>query len=484
MDNFFKSALLLLLLFAESATATSTYWVDGALGTFHSSPQSACQSFMDSKNPQPGLPTKINLQQVNPSFFSCNIELWNSGMRLVDSTNITISTCPQGTIFQSGACVSEIPTCPSGSSYDFDSESCKYPQDDACGSIGASWNPTQSACQCNDPLKLLVTAGGVSRCIEGRDDSCTKDSPDFKGFASFGPGAGRPICDGRASCPNGGTPGYIGSGDSLTAICYNNDTPDPDCDGTKGLLNGKTVCIPKPGKDPDFPDCSGVVGTFNGVKQCISKPTDHPDCKPGETAGYVGKGSEMNFTCIPSDYKPDTCPPGQYITNTATGGFGCATANGQSKDDKDAGKTPGKVTANSTTEKKDADGKKIGTKETESGFDFGPLLTNTPNSDYKKEMDDFGKSALDGLKTDELLDSFSGESGAFTERSSLNELSSFVKTHTIGNSASCGGSLPFFGMVITCEKFATYNRIIGWMIFIYTMISIYNTIMRKSESGV
>ena len=28
------------------------------------------------------------------------------------------------------------------------------------------------------------------------------------------------------------------------------------------------------------------------------------------------------------------------------------------------------------------------------------------------------------------------------------------------------------------------RRIIGWMIFIYTLIHIYNVIMRKSESGV
>lgn len=476
---------------------TITYWSPG-YGARSSTPYSACISVYPA--------TQCATKNGNFCGTSPGPDDFNANCKKGDGTYFgdvykAVLDCPYGSTglycntscnapntMINGKCTAPppVPTCPPGASYDFDSESCKYPQDDACGSIGASWNPAASSCQCDKPTDLLVTAAGVSRCMAARDDSCTKDSPDFKGYASSGTGAGKAICDGRASCPGGGTPGYVGSGDTLTAVCINPDNTDPDstCDGTKGLLNGVEVCVPKPGKDPDFPDCSGVVGVVNGVKQCIHKPTDHPDCKPGETAGYVGSGSEMNFTCISSDYKPDTCPPGQYITNAATGGFGCATANGQSQDDKDSGKVPGTATGTGTTTNKDAEGNVIGTEETELELDFTDLLADTPSTDFKKELDNFGQQELDGINTDDLVDSFSGADGAFTERSSLNQLSSFVKTHTIGNSATCSGTLPFFGMTISCEKFSTYNRIIGWMIFIYTLISIYNTIMRKSESGV
>lgn len=377
------------------------------------------------------------------------------------------------------------PVCPEGAFWDFDSQSCKYPQDDACDSIGASWDPAASACQCDSPTAALVTAAGVTRCMQLRDDSCTKDSPDFKGYATYGDSAGQAVCDGRASCPDGGTPGYVGSGDTMSAVCYSN-TPagSENCDGQAGLQDGVEVCIPNPGDDPDFPDCDGVVGTFNGVKRCIDKPGGHAGCSAGETPGYVGAGDNAQFTCIPSDYKPETCPPGQYVTNAATGGFGCATTGGQSKDDVAAGKTPGTGSGTSQTTVKDAVGNVVGTEESELQIDLTGLTEDTPANNYKTEMDEFSDSELDSIDTDSIVSSFSGADGAFTQRNSLTNLSSFVVTHTIGNSTNCNGSLPFFGMTISCEKFATYNRIVGWMIFIYTLINIYNVIMRKSESGV
>lgn len=402
----------------------------------------------------------------------------------VYSNSTGVCNCPSGTVVQGGSCVVPTPTCPNGATWDpfATPPRCTYPQDDACGAIGAHWDPAASACQCDSPTSALVTAAGVTRCMALRDDSCSKDSPDFKGYENV---SGKAICDGRGRCPDGGIAGYVGQGDNISAICYSDPNKDsPDCDGTLGVMNGQKVCVPAPGKDPDFPDCSGVVGKFNGVKQCIHKPTDHPGCKKGETAGYVGVGANQQFTCVPSDYKPETCPPGQYVINQATGGFGCAKADGQSKPDKDAGKQPGKTSGTATTDKKDADGNPAGTEETELELDFSQLLQDTPNTDFKKELDAFSDSTLESVDTDSLVKEFAGSDGAFTERNSLNNLGSFLKSHTIGNSTNCSGTLPFFGRVITCDKFATYNRIIGWIIFIYTLIHIYNVIMRKSEPGV
>lgn len=394
------------------------------------------------------------------------------------------ASCDAPNTMVNGQCIAP-PQCPEGSFWDFDSSSCKYPQDDACDSIGASWDPAASACQCDSPTAALVTAAGVTRCMQLRDDSCTKDSPDFKGYATYGDSAGQAVCDGRASCPDGGTPGYVGSGDTMSAVCYSN-TPEgsENCDGQAGLQDGVEVCIPNPGDDPDFPDCEGVVGTFNGVKRCIDKPGGHAGCSAGETPGYVGAGDNATFTCIPSDYKPETCPPGQYVTNAATGGFGCATTGGQSKDDVAAGKTPGTGSGTSQTTQKDAAGNVVGTEESEFQIDLTQLTEDTPANNYKDEMDEFSDTTLEGIDTDSIVSSFSGSDGAFTDRSSLNTLSSFVVTHTIGNTTSCNGSLPFFGYTISCEKFATYNRIFGWIIFILTLINIYNIIMSKSESGV
>ncbi|WP_405121051.1 hypothetical protein [Pseudomonas leptonychotis] len=496
---------LLFIVFSHPTYAADYQWLPSTGGVSVSSPSSHCSSFFFSDKYR-----NIHLVRVSDTRLDCHAEtklcagwdmpactggsniVWspiNTGIHYIRSGD----QCSAGTIYNPSNGECEIPSCPVGATWDpfSDPPRCTFPQDDACGSIGAHWDSSSTSCKCDSQADALVTAAGVTRCMKLRDDSCTKDSPDFKGYASRGDSAGQAICDGRASCPDGGIPGYFGAGDTMTAICYNND-PDPnsECDGQPGLQDGVEVCIPKPGKDPDFPDCSGVVGTLNGVKQCIHKPTDHPGCKKGETAGYVGAGANPQFTCVPSDYKPETCPPGQYITNAATGGFGCAKADGQQKPGEDgkvpdkATGTPGKSTATATTTKKDAAGNDAGTEETQMVLDFTDLLADAPSTDFKEELDAFGDSELDGIDTDSIVDSFGGADGAFTERDSLTELGTFIKTHTIGSSTSCGGSLPFFGYEISCEKFSTYNRIVGWMIFIYTLISIYNVIMRKSDSGV
>lgn len=397
-----------------------------------------------------------------------------------------VALCSSGTFNpESGMC--EVPGCPPGQYLDFDTNQCKWPQDDVCSTIGASWNNTSGSCQCPTG-KLLVTAGGISRCMSSADDSCTKESPDFKGY---GP-TGQPVCDGSARCPNGGQPGYVGSGDQMSFVCIppvGEGEGDDDCNGQRGVIDGVSVCIPKPGKDPDFPDCRGVVGTVGGQKVCIEPADNDSRCKPGEISGYVGTGDEMRHICIPKDYGPETCPPGQYIINMESGGFGCATASGDNPGEEPtknaAGKTPGKVTGNSTTEKKDGEGNT--TESSTSAFDFQieGLFHDAPENNFKGEMDEFGTAALDStIDVDGVVSEFGGSDGAFTQRNSLDNASAFIKTHTVGNSANCSGALNFLGYNVSCDKFTMYNRIIGWMIFVLTAINIYNTLMRKSDSGV
>ena len=500
--RFIRQFLAVLFLIASTTTpvlaSTLVYWTsDNRSGQRYADALAACKAshgfphsyFYGATAPYTILPCYGSNQESGNGVFITNVRqvtITCPNGHAGTSCNTTTPTCPYGVFDPVANSCPPDPSenCPPGSTWDPFAEPprCTYPQDDACGAIGAHWDPAASACQCDSPTSALVTAAGVTRCMALRDDSCSKDSPDFKGYENV---SGKAICDGRGRCPDGGIAGYVGQGDNMSAICYSDPNKDsPDCDGTLGVMNGQKVCVPAPGKDPDFPDCSGVVGKINGVKQCIHKPTDHPGCKKGETAGYVGVGANQQFTCVPSDYKPDTCPPGQYVINQATGGFGCAKADGQSKPDKDAGKQPGKTSGTATTDKKDADGNPAGTEETELELDFSQLLQDTPNTDFKKELDAFSDSTLESVDTDSLVKEFAGSDGAFTERNSLNNLGSFLKSHTIGNSTNCSGTLPFFGRVITCDKFATYNRIIGWMIFIYTLIHIYNVIMRKSESGV
>lgn len=488
-SRFIRQILAVLLLTAVTSTpvfaSTISYWF-GKNSTRHASGNDACKSWASTAIFISETTTVGRCEYPYNGGFIAQVNKASQSCQYGDNGSFQCNvSCDPPKSMVSGQCVVPVtPTCPPGSTWDPFSTPprCTYPQDDACGSIGAHWDPSASACQCDSPTSALVTAAGVTRCMALRDDSCSKDSPDFKGYENV---SGKAICDGRGRCPDGGIAGYVGQGDNMSAICYSDPNKDsPDCDGTLGVMNGQKVCVPAPGKDPDFPDCSGVVGKINGVKQCIHKPTDHPGCKKGETAGYVGVGANQQFTCVPSDYKPDTCPPGQYVINQSTGGFGCAKADGQSKPDKDAGKQPGKTSGTAITDKKDADGNPAGSEETELELDFSQLLQDTPNTDFKKELDAFSDSTLESVDTDSLVKEFAGSDGAFTERNSLNNLGSFLKSHTIGNSTNCSGTLPFFGRVITCDKFATYNRIIGWMIFIYTLIHIYNVIMRKSEPGV
>jgi len=324
--------------------------------------------------------------------------------------------------------------------------------------------------------------------MAGGDDSCSKSSPDFKGY---GP-SGNPVCDASARCPNGGTPGRVGQGDQETIVCIppvGEGEGDSDCNGTSGIKDGVRVCIPKPGTDPDLPDCKGVVGKVGSQKVCIEPATNDSRCKPGETAGYTGVGADMKFICIPKGYGPETCPPGQYVINKDTEGFGCVTASGDNPSNDPtknaAGKTPGKVTGNATSEKKDANGNTIETTDSTLNLQIDGLFHDAPDNNYKSEIDAFGGEALDSaVDIDTVLAGFGGADGAFTQRSSLDNASSFIKTHTVGNSASCSGSLPFLGYEISCAKFENMNRILGWLLFVTTIIWIYNTLMRKSESGV
>lgn len=400
--------------------------------------------------------------------------------------NSQLPACPYGT-FDPVLNSCPIPpwdNCPAGSSWDYFAEPprCTFPQDDACGSIGAAWNPAASSCQCPSG-SLLVSAAGVSRCMPSGDDSCSSSSPDFKGY---GP-SGQPVCTGSGRCP-GGTPGYIGDGDQLTFVCVPPvDDNDSSCNGTRGLFNGVSVCIPKPGTDPDLPGCKGVVGTVGNDKVCIEPANNDSRCKPGETAGYVGSGSNMTFTCVPKNYGPQTCPPGQYVINMATQGFGCAKASNDPPSGNSvgsSGKPAGVVTGSSTSTTKDGDGNVKETTTADINLKIDGLFHDAPNDNYQSELEAFGKDALDGIDVTAITSEFSGRDGAFTDRNSLDAVSSFVKSHTIGNSANCSGTFPFLGYTVSCAKFAKYNQVIGWFIAILTVISIYNTLMRKSESGV
>lgn len=397
---------------------------------------------------------------------------------LNQSTNQCELNCTGGLVPNGQTWTCETPSCPTGAYFDFDTQGCAYPQDDPCSAIGATWSPEQSSCVCGGG-KTPIKAGGVMTCSEiPTQDPCNKDSADFAGYQGT-----TPMCFGKARCPDGGQPGYVGQGDTAQFVCYPAPKDDPNCNGSVGVVNGEKVCVPPPGKDPDFPDCKGVVGTFNGTKQCIEDATNDSRCAAGETAGYTGTGSEMKFVCVPSNYKPETCPAGQYTWNTATGGFGCVTLSNQ--DPADAGKTSGGGSSSSTTTVKDAAGNTTGTEETESEFKIEGLFHDAPNNDFKEKLEQYGQSELSkGVKTDELLREFDGQDGAFTERNKLDDLSVFVKTHTIGNVSGCSGTLPFFGYSISCDKFQTYSRILGWFIFVLTLINIYQLVMAKSESGV
>lgn len=401
-------------------------------------------------------------------------------------TNSCVLECQSPLVPNAETSMCEAPpnNCQPGQFMDFDTMQCKWPQDDTCSVIGASWNNNSQACQCGAG-KLLVTAGGVSRCMDGGDNSCSSNSPDFKGY---GP-TGQPVCDASARCLNGGQPGYVGSGDQMSVVCI----PPPgdgngSCNGVQGVMNGVSVCIPNPGDDPDLPNCNGVVGTVGNEKVCIEPADNNSRCKPGETAGYVGVGAEMKFVCVPKGYGPQTCPPGQYIINMEAGGFGCVTASNDppsgTPGNTAGGKTPGKITGNSTTTTKDGNGNATGSSESDLNLNIEGLFHDAPENNFTEEMNAFGSSALDSaVDVDSITSKFGGRDGAFTSRSSLDNASSFVKAHTIGNAASCSGTMPFLGYEISCSKFENMNRVLGWLVFVTTLVWIYNTLMSKRSEG-
>lgn len=244
----------------------------------------------------------------------------------------------------------------------------------------------------------------------------------------------------------------------------------------------KAVCVG--GTDPNCP--GGQGGNFNGEHVCVYDPDeDDPRCAPGETAGYVGPGDNPRFVCVPKNYLPETCPPGQYAWNTGTGGFACVTSSDKPPATDESGnpKAPGTVTGTiGGTTGGTGEGGETGEQKIE--LDFSTLIEEAPKDNYFKDMQEFSESALEFVDPDELAAEFSGPNGAFTQRSSLDNASNFIKQHTIGNSTTCSGAMPFFGYTVSCEKLANMNRILGWILFVYTAIGIYQVIMRPSASGV
>ena len=220
------------------------------------------------------------------------------------------------------------PLCPEGQYWDFETESCKWPEDDNCPT-GSNWSPSLKDCVC-DGDGVLSNAQGFRICMPPADDECTPDSPDFKGYYN----GYRPFCSGESRCPPGTTYGVVGKGDFIEHVCVPNKPPeDPDCPGgTIGNMGGKDVCVPPFNKeDPDCP--TGFSGMVNGKKVCQPDPDSPPEdngCKPGETPGYVGRGDEMKKVCVPEGYKPDTCKSGTYPINNGNGGFACVPVSGGS----------------------------------------------------------------------------------------------------------------------------------------------------------
>ena len=218
------------------------------------------------------------------------------------------------------------PLCPEGQYWDFETESCKWPEDDQCPT-GSNWSPSLKDCVC-DGDGVLSNAQGFRICMPPAADECTPDSPDFKGYYN----GYRPFCSGEARCPPGTTYGAVGKGDHLEHVCVPNQPPeDPECPGgSVGNMGGERVCVPKFNQeDPDCP--TGFSGTVNGKKVCQPDPDAPPedsDCKPGETPGYVGKGSELKKVCVPEGYGPPTCKAGTYPVNNGNDGFACVPVSG------------------------------------------------------------------------------------------------------------------------------------------------------------
>lgn len=414
------------------------------------------------------------------------------GESIRDSDGMCVLTCPAGSSPNQDTMVCNS-LCPTGKFWDFDSESCKFPEDENCPT-GSNWNPDSHDCVC-DGDGVLSNTMGFRICMAPADTGCTAESPDFVGMVN----GTKPYCNGRARCPSGTRLGAVGKGDASEWVCLPDQGTDESCPGgSSGNFNGQQVCIPKPNEDPDCP--GGQSGMVNGVKQCIPKPGDPGSCKAGETPGFAGSGSSMAPVCVPSNYKPDTCPPGQYTWNTSSGGFACVKLPNQPKDPiRDDPNTPedeSKIAyqAKATSVTKDADGNvketsEIEIKFPEEGIEVKGLLEDQPGSDYFKETDEFGDAELDKLDDlhKEFLSEVTSGDGSFTERVKLDQASNLIGDLFGPGGSGCTGQLVLGAykghqFAASCEKLGKMKALFSWFIYITTVMGIYNVLMRPPVS--
>lgn len=492
-----RIAVIPLLLLAESAFAQDYFWrANYSGGVPRPTALEACKVVNNNVT---------YTSRVDDNRYNCH---QYNGPILFQAIRYTIScTANQQWSWDQGKCVDVYvpPTCgPDEFTSPINGACLPKPQCPSGGTFDANMNGGEGGCSCGAGLNK-VSLDGFTMCLPDlADDVCTSSSSDFAGYMN-----GQAICPGRNRCPDGTQPGYVGLGDQVKPVCYPKPGQnDPSCDGITGVVDGKSVCIPKFGNDPNCPLGSGVI---NGKTVCITDPTKDPDC-PGGVAGYFGAGDQLVKTCVDPGYKPPTCPPGQYTLGTNGGGFGCVTIGTQPPKDPTAPSKPGQEvtgtvggsggtggtggsggeggdngTGSPCPEGQNCSQQQISIKLPEGGLDvtIDGLFEDAPNVNYKKDLDEFGQSELDGvLNPDSHFSDIRGPDGLFTERNRLEQFTTFVKTHTVGNSTGCNGNLPFLGMSISCEKFSTYNRILGYMLSVFAMISIYKTLMRPSGSGV
>lgn len=378
------------------------------------------------------------------------------------------------------------PVCPDGQFWDFETESCKYPEDELCPT-GSNWNATTQDCVC-DGAGILSNASGFRICMQPADDSCSSESADFVGYIN----GTKPYCSGRARCPSGSVPGAVTVNGVSEYVCVPQPQDDPKCpNGTMGNFNGQTVCVPDPNSDPDCP--SGQSGMVNGQKVCIPKPGDPGGCGPGETPGFVGVGADMQPTCVPANYQPETCPAGQYAWNSATDGFACVTIPSTPNVGDDGGPSgpgtggSGDNTATGSVVTKNPDGTVKETSDIELKLPDG-LLQDQPQNNYFKETDEFGDSQLEKLDSQsaQILSDFNGEDGAFTQRYKLEDASNRL-LGLFGYSSSCAGDLVFYqsakaSVRATCADLEKMRNLFGWFLYVSTLMGIFNVLMQKQEN--
>lgn len=403
---------------------------------------------------------------------------FNSGNGACDIPDPT--NCPPGTVSTDGGTkCSTPPLCPEGSYWDFEMERCASPEDDMCPN-GSVYDQQLKECVC-DGEGVLSNAQGFKLCLPPAKDECNSSSPDFLGYLNQ-----KAVCTGRARCATGYVPGYVGD----EAVCIPAPgTKTDDCEGTSGKFNGKDVCIPSFGKDDSCP--TGQGGTVNGQHVCKEDPQNDPRCKPGETSGYVGRGSEMTHTCVPANYKPETCPPGQYSLNIKDG-FACVYA--KPSPDSNPDKTASQGVGGSIVSK-DGSGNVTGKQEIELKFPedglnvkVPGLLQDQPNDDYYQKLLDHSQTQLGQLDeaTSKVLEDFHGDDGAFTERGKLDAAGDYL-LGMFGYSTSCSGSLLFYvtktgyRIQATCEQLERLKRLFGWFIYVTTALGIWGVLMRKQE---